>query len=1292
MSTMTTKKIKKRLVVRPKSFKLYDFNFKDIEPQVEEDECETTKYVDTKQFTVQMFGINELGQDCSITIPNFTPFFYVEVGSKWGKSLKAVFIANLKQRVSSYYTDSILVDQCKIISRKKLYGFNSEKEFKFLLLKFKNSRALNVYKNLWYNVTDDTNRPGYKKYKLLQNGYKFQGYNTYIYEANIPSILRLFHIQDISPSGWIEIDNKYKINDKYKYTTCCKYEYICNYQDITPLNNKETVVPYKIMSFDIEVDSSHGDFPLATKSYKKLATNIIDHLENLKSPITTQQDMILKIHNLVYISFGYGEERYDIDLVYTKQENPSKEELYALLCVITQMIIKDVSLDVDTHTKEQAGEKIRTLKELETVQTEEEDNIEIFISAKTKVSERTETIVDLLLNQDKRIKRETKIVELNKVFTSILPKLEGDKVTFIGSTFINLGDKTPYLNHIIVLGDCSELPDVPNQEVVCIDTTKTGTMTTKEAENYAEKQLLTSWTDMVQRENPDIVIGYNIWGFDWSYMFSRAVETGCEDDFIKLSKNIDEDSGQRNWQTNKLGLYTSSIRIASGDHDFNYPIMNGRFQIDLYSVFRREHNLTSYKLDYVAGHFIGDVISECIQNETSTIIKSSNLNGLYVGSYIHIEEIGYSSDYYDNGAKFMVIHMESDQFTIDNCVYPSENKVIRWGLAKDDVSPQEIFSFARQGADGRATVAKYCIQDCNIVQELLSKLDIITGCVEMSKLCTVPMSFLITRGQGIKLTSFISKKCREKQYLMPCLDKDESDAGYEGAIVLDPKCGLYFEDPVGVLDYGSLYPSSMIGDNICHSSKVCTKEYDLEGNLINEMGEKDPITGIYIYDNLPDYIYKDKTFDTFIYKRKTPKAKADKICVGYKTCRFAEHASGTKAVIPSVLQELLMSRKDTKKLMATETDPFMKNVYDKRQLSIKLTANSLYGQCGAKTSQFYEPDVAASCTATGRNLLIYAKLVIEKVYGDRVCETKNHGNVRTKAKYIYGDTDSVFICFFLEELDGTLIKNKKALEITIELAQQAGQLATKFLTPPHDLEYEKTFLPFCLLSKKRYVGMLYEYNINNGKRKEMGIVLKRRDNAKIVKDSYGGVIDILMKDHSVPKALIFISNVLSNLVNGDIHMDKLIISKSLNSNYKKPKSIAHKVLADRISQRDPGNKPKSGDRIPFVYIKHPDKKALQGERIETPQFIMENELEIDYNHYITNQIMKPLLQLFALVLEDIPGFNDIVDGVKRSNTLQSEIDKINNDIMIDDVKKETKIQTIREKMVQTIIFEKYINN
>ena len=177
--------------------------------------------------------------------------------------------------------------------------------------------------------------------------------------------------------------------------------------------------------------------------------------------------------------------------------------------------------------------------------------------------------------------------------------------------------------------------------------------------------------------------------------------------------------------------------------------------------------------------------------------------------------------------------------------------------------------------------------------------------------------------------------------------------------------------------------------------------------------------------------------------------------------------------MPSILEELLAARKATRKLIPQQQDDFMKNILDKRQQSYKITANSLYGQCGAKTSTFYEKDVAASTTATGRLLLTYAKRVVEEVYKDKIFESKNYGKVKSNAEYIYGDTDSVFFTFNLEDIEtGEPIRGKKALEITIELAKEMGETASKFLKKPHDLEYEKTFMPFCLLSNKRYVGML----------------------------------------------------------------------------------------------------------------------------------------------------------------------------------------------------------------------------
>ena len=200
----------------------------------------------------------------------------------------------------------------------------------------------------------------------------------------------------------------------------------------------------------------------------------------------------------------------------------------------------------------------------------------------------------------------------------------------------------------------------------------------------------------------------------------------------------------------------------------------------------------------------------------------------------------------------------------------------------------------------------------------------------------------------------------------------------------------------------------------------------MNDNLIKETGEK--IGGKYVYDNLEDYQYIDVEFDTYKYVRKTEAAREEKVICGKKVCRWAQLPNNQKSIMPSILTELLKARKDTRKLIKTEKDPFMQNILDKRQLGYKVTANSLYGQCGSKTSTFYEKDVAASTTATGRLMITYARNIIENVYGDLIYETKL-GAVRTKAEYIYGDTDSVFFTFNLEDpKTGKKIKGLKALE------------------------------------------------------------------------------------------------------------------------------------------------------------------------------------------------------------------------------------------------------------------------
>jgi len=1107
------------------------FDFQILQPRQEEP-------VDTQTFVIQMFGINETGETFSIMVEDFKPYFFCLVPDDFTSYHKRMFLDHLKQTVGKYYAESII--DCLLIKRKKLDGFDGQSDHNFICLKFRGMASFYKVRNLWY---DEVKSKGDTK-QVLKAGYFYKGKLLKLYEANIPPLLRFFHIKEMSPSGWIRIPYK-PVDTK---TTTCKYECIVSTRDIEPLN-KDTPVPYKICSFDIEASSSHGDFPMAIKDYKRLAEQIVeDHCMTYAH-----------LERCVYTAFGY--DSLSIDLVYPK--NPvTKEEIAAILSTWKTSKIQG------------------TVEEEEDSDEEEEEECDM-------------TVEELIQSNHK-----CKAFELRKALNGAFPPLEGDKVTFIGSTFYKYG-QGHCMNHCIVLGGCEP---VENATLECYP---------------EEKDVLVAWTKMIQREDPDILIGYNIFGFDEKFLFQRAMETKCTREFLGLTRTsiLAGKQFQGEWK-----IEEKSVFLASGEYNLHYFKMEGRLHIDLYTVFRRDYNFDSYKLDSVSAQFIGDKVKRV----DGSRIYTKNFQGLEKHNYITLEEESHSPEPY-LGKKFKVLEIHADHFVVNEEV--DSNKIVRWCLAKDDVDHHDIFRLSKGSDADRSIIAAYCIQDCNLVQHLFKKTDMLTGFIEMASICSVPIEFLIFRGQGIKLTSYMAKECRKRNTLMPTLKSAEFDGGYEGAIVLPPKCGIY-DNPVAVCDYKSLYPSCMCSDNICSSSKVWTKEYDLEGNLLRETGNKR-------YDNLPNYGYVDIEYDTYKYVRKTPKSKADKVKCGVKVCRFAQFKDG-KAIMPAVLEELMAARSATKKQMAREPDEFMKNILDKRQNAYKITANSLYGQCGARTSTFYDKDVAASCTAVGRKLLIYAKTMIEEVYHQRNCQT-SIGEVCATAEYVYGDTDSVFFQFTLFH-QGRVLKGKEALAITIELAKEAGELATMFLKEPHELEYEKTFWPFVLLSKKRYVGMLYENDTEHCHRKSMGIVLKRRDNAPIVKDIYGGLIDILMEERNPMKAVSYVRDRLQDVRDGFVPLEKLIITKSLRSGYKNPLQIAHKVLAERIGKRDQGNKPKPGDRVKFVYIQT-TKKGLQGERIETPEFIKEKGLSPDYEHYISNQLMKPIEQVIELILDEIPGYD-----------------------------------------------------
>lgn len=171
------------------------------------------------------------------------------------------------------------------------------------------------------------------------------------------------------------------------------------------------------------------------------------------------------------------------------------------------------------------------------------------------------------------------------------------------------------------------------------------------------------------------------------------------------------------------------------------------------------------------------------------------------------------------------------------------------GQQKEDVH-HSIISDLQNGSDeDRHRLAVYCLKDALLPQRLMDKLHVLVNYIEMARVTGVPVSFLISRGQQIKVFSMILRKCKGEKLLVPTLNKGRSagaDAGYEGATVLDP-IKAYYETPIATLDFASLYPSIMQAYNLCYSTLVSPTDV---GKLDAEMYKKSENGNVFVHSNV----------------------------------------------------------------------------------------------------------------------------------------------------------------------------------------------------------------------------------------------------------------------------------------------------------------------------------------------------------------------------------------------------------------------------------------------------------
>merc|ERR1719436_664074 len=237
------------------------------------------------------------------------------------------------------------------------------------------------------------------------------------------------------------------------------------------------------------------------------------------------------------------------------------------------------------------------------------------------------------------------------------------------------------------------------------------------------------------------------------------------------------------------------------------------------------------------------------------------------------------------------------------------------------------------------------------------------------------------------------------------------------------------------------------------------------------------------------------------------------------------------------------------------------------------------------------------------------------------------------AQVVYGDTDSVMVKFGVD----TVAESMK-------LGQEAAGLVTEKFVKPIKLEFEKVYFPYLLINKKRYAGLYFTKAETWDKIDCKGIETVRRDNCPMVAKMMNTCLQKILVERNPNGAVDFVKQTISDLLCNRIDISQLVITKELTKTDDEYKAKqAHVELANKMKKRDAGNAPKLGDRVPYVII-NAAKGTPAYQKAEDPIYVLENNVPIDAEHYLTNQLSKPLLRIFEPILGETKAESVLLKG------------------------------------------------
>lgn len=749
----------------------------------------------------------------------------------------------------------------------------------------------------------------------------------------------------------------------------------------------------------------------------------------------------------------------------------------------------------------------------------------------------------------------------------------------------------------------------------------------------SEANLLTGFTELVIETNVNVIIGYNILSWDMKYMLDRCKLYKNEDDFCKMGIFLNE----------KCDIVSNSFKSkAYSAQNLTYVNTKGRLFLDLLPIIRRDYKLSNYKLKTVTTHFglptkdpltaqdIFNNYNEYFKNYTSYKLKDteSNIMENYKKGVNALSIVG---KYCVQDSYITLLLYQKLQLWFGLCEMSKTAKVPIFYLFTEGTQIQ-MYSQVLEYCNKNNIVVNKGIQSnkednyqgATVLNPIPGKYDKVLSFDFASLYPSIMMAYNIDYSTYVIDEKVPDDDCHifEWKEHVNCEHdmnrKKKKDGTFSTAkrkVFCADRRYRFLKEEVGGKGVVPTLLTELIGARKNTRKQIAINE-DLIETLVKQL-----LFLKYQYKNHID----NKNIDIVNEFLSTIKS-IPEVFVDFDKIKHDTSLENKDITSNSLIE--FVGEDFYKKININELDKTIIEIYescrntiqynqvlDKRQLSYKVCANSMYGAMGVKKGYLPLPQGAMSITYKGRSSIEFISTYIPNKYN---------------GKTVYGDTDSSMIYF-------EHIKNNKD---AVELAEEITKDMEQHFRKPMKLEFEKIYEKYLILSKKRYLAQVANKEGKIVDFVKKGVVLTRRDNCKALRDIYLKTAVCILENVDKKTILDNIVYYVNDMFKRKMDYNMFVITKSLSKDineYDTKKALpSHVQLAKRIRER--GLNIETGSRIEFLFTTNGryDPKFNQGDKVESLEHFEKwlFYLRIDYLYYLEKQMVTPLDEIISVGLNE----------------------------------------------------------